>query len=433
MYPFVMERRNPRVLAALAVTGAMLLVPASVQASGIVLGPKTIPSTVGSAFGCTGCGSRTWAQLISPGVIEEAPATGLITSWRVAGGEGLRLRVLAPGPGDEEFVGAGTSNPAAHDNGEANATSLPIRAGDLIGADLPEDGHIGVQKLAPDSAVALGFQPALADGLPGKALELEFEDELLLNAEEVFAPVVSSVSPSSGAAAGGNGVKISGQFFDEATSVMFGSVPASSFSVDFEGQITAIAPASSQSAVEIRVTGPGGASEVGPAIAGDRYTYLAPAAGATTPANSPTGSVGASLARLTISSFAQSVARWKRGGSLAQVSKAGPPVGATFSFAINEPASASLVFTQRVQGRRVKGKCVAAGHANAGRPACRRGVTAGSLPVAAHAGLDKVRFQGRLSRAKTLKPGSYGVTIVARDSRGQQALSQGLSFTIVPG
>jgi hypothetical protein len=101
-----MRGRNPRVLAALAVVGVMLLVPASVQASGIRLEPEILSAPVNEGFGCSMCGGVIWEQLVSPGVIDQAPASGLITSWRVTGEGGLRLRVLAPGPGDE-LVGAG--------------------------------------------------------------------------------------------------------------------------------------------------------------------------------------------------------------------------------------------------------------------------------------------------------------------------------------
>jgi hypothetical protein len=59
-------------------------------------------------------------------------------------------------------------------------------------------------------------------------------------------------------------------------------------------------------------------------------------------------------------------------------------------------------------------------------------VNVGSFGLAGHAGLNKVRFQGRLSGARTLKPGTYSVAVAARDSRGLKAVSQSLSFTVVP-
>ena len=200
----------------------------------------------------------------------------------------------------------------------------------------------------------------------------------------------------------------------------FGSEPASSFSVDSPSQITAIAPASTASTVDVRVTGPGGSSEVTPA---DRYTFTAP----------PIGSLPLfSALKPTVTGFSESASRWRRGHSLPHISSAGgTPVGTTFSFSLNEPAAVTLTFSQSVPGRRVSGRCVAPDHRNAGRPGCKRTLVAGSFAAPGHPGLDSVSFQGRLSRSKTLKPGSYLVNLTARDARGQKVVSRSLSFTIV--
>jgi hypothetical protein len=256
---------------------------------------------------------------------------------------------------------------------------------------------------------------------------------LQLSAEVVLAPVIASLSPATGSTAGGNGVTIAGKYLDGATSVTFGSTRASSFSVDSPGQITAIAPASVASTVDVRVAGPGGSSEVGSV---DRYTFTTPASTSTstTPTTSLTTAPGSALTPtpLTITGFSQSAARWKRGAFAPHISGAGkPPVGTTFSFNLDEPATASLVFSQRVPGRRVRGRCAAATRGNSGKPRCKRAVSAGSLPLAAHAGANKVRFQGRLSSGKALNPGTYSLTVTARDSHGSTAASQPLSFTIL--
>ncbi len=217
----------------------------------------------------------------------------------------------------------------------------------------------------------------------------------------------------------------------------FGSTPASSFSIDSTNQITAIAPPSAASTVDVRVSGPGGSSEV---TAADRYTYTGPA---TTPTTSTTAATTPKtlvsvpglmpFAKPAVSGFSQSATRWKRGGSLPHVSSTSAPVGTTFSFTLNEPATASLAFTEHVAGRRVGGRCIAVTGGNTSKPKCKRTVSAGSLPFSAHAGSNKVRFQGRLSSAKRLRPGTYGVAVSARDSHGVESLAQSLSFTIVPG
>ncbi len=375
-------------------------------------------------------GARTFAQAFSPDV-DFAPATGTITSWRVTGEGKLKLRVIESGP-EGGWSGAGTSAAATNLEGQPNATSLPIEVGDMIGVDFPAGSGlsvIGWDKVANAERFEW-FSPELRDA--GEFREpgfVEREERLLLSAEEVLEPVLSSISPPVGGTAGGNTVTIMGKYLDGATGVTFGSTPASSFRVDSPNQLTAVAPASAAGDVSVRVTGPGGTSEVSSAA---RYTFTGPPAIAMTTTNPLTGAVGPSLApKPTISDFSQSAARWKRGGSLARISRA--PVGTTYGFSLNEPATAALSFTHLVAGRRVNGRCVAATHGNAGRPRCKRDLAAGSLPVSAHAGANTVRFQGRLSNARTLQPGSYGVTIIARDARGLQSSPQSLSFTIVPG
>ncbi len=416
-----------------------MLLPASALATTVRLGPETPASSVANLQCLNECpNGNTLAQIVDPIAPYEAPSAGLITDWRVTGSSGLlKLRVFHEAS-DGEWVTAGTSAPGANGKGEANATSLPIRAGDVIGIDEPS-GHvsnIGFQEVSRDTALLYDWSPLLGEGIvagePATEGGPEFNQVILVNADIVLAPVVSSISPSSGGTAGGTAVTITGKYLDGATGVTFGAMPASSFGVNSPSQITAIAPASGAGTVDVHVTGPGGLSE---ASAADRYTFTAPAStGSTTSSTTPTtggGSPGAPVAKPSISGFSQSAARWRRGLSLPRISSARAPVGTTFSFVLNEPVAASLTFTRRVPGRRAGDRCVAVTPANAGRRRCTRTVVAGALPLSAHAGTNKVRFQGRLSSARRLGPGSYSVALLVRDARGQRALSQSLSFTIV--
>jgi hypothetical protein len=415
-------------LSALVALSAAILLPASAGATTVGLGPPELGSSPVPNLKCEApcTGGKTLAELVSPGVVWEAPAAGLITSWQARGSTSLRLRVLRPGP-EGKWLGDGTSAPRTS-TGERNAASLPIRAGDVIGVDMPEGSASQIDYYYPapsDDSELLTWLPALADdGVARDAVfPSNFEIEILFNADVVLAPVLSSLSPASGSTAGGNAVKIGGLYLDGATAVTFGSTPASSFSVDSSSQITAIAPASTASTVDVRVTGPGGSSEVSP---GDRYTF----GGAST----TTGTGGPALQPLkpTVTGFSESSSRWRRGRSLPHIaSAAGAPVGTTFSFSLNEPASVTVTFTQRVAGRRVAGRCVAPGRGNAGRPRCERPLPVGNFAVPGHAGVNKVRFQGRLSGAKTLKPGSYLVSLTAREGHGPKVFSRSLSFTIV--
>jgi len=350
----------------------------------------------------------------------------LITSWRVKAEGSVELSVLESVEGGG-WVAVATSAAATNDEGQANATSLPIGFDDLIAVDFvtgPNRSFVETDKV--EEGEVLEWKPPLTSG--EMAREPEFTDRgdrLELNADVVLAPVLSTLAPTSGSAAGGNAVKISGKYLDGASSVTFGSTPASSFSVDSPSQITAIAPASSASTVDVRVNGPGGSSEVSPA---DRYTFTAPAASTTL--TGPLLGPAVQPAKPAVTGFSESSSRWRRGRSLPHISSAAP-VGTTFSFSLNEPASVNLTFTHSVSGRRVAGRCVAPAHRNAGRPRCRRTLAVGSFAVPGHAGLDSVRFQGRLSATRTLKPGSYLVSVSARDARGEKVVSRSLAFTIV--
>lgn len=71
-------------------------------------------------------------------------------------------------------------------------------------------------------------------------------------------PVVSSVTPNHGPIAGGEEVVITGAYFTGATSVKFGTTPATSFTVDTDGQITATTPAHIAGVSPIVVTTPWG-------------------------------------------------------------------------------------------------------------------------------------------------------------------------------
>jgi Tol biopolymer transport system component len=125
--------------------------------------------------------------------------------------------------------------------------------------------------------------------------------------------------------------------------------------------------------------------------------------------------------------------RWRRGPGLAQLARAG--VGTTISFRLSEPASATLSFQRATAGRLRGHRCVKASPRNHARAACTRFVRAGSIAaLAAKAGLDQVRFQGRLSRTRRLAPGRYRLLLSAVD--GAHNVSRpviGPTFTILAG
>ncbi len=134
-----------------------------------------------------------------------------------------------------------------------------------------------------------------------------------------------------------------------------------------------------------------------------------------------------------LSTLTQSAKTWREGTKLAQLSstrKKKPPVGTTFTFKLSEPAAVTLTFTTSARGRRVGRRCVAQNRKNSHKHRCSRTITAGSMTVAGHAGVDELRFYGRISAHKRLAPGAYTVTLVAV-ADGKRSAPQKLHFTIV--
>ena len=154
------------------------------------------------------------------------------------------------------------------------------------------------------------------------------------------------------------------------------------------------------------------------------------------------GSASATSAVVTVSAVgggapvvggaAETNKTWREGNALAKISrKRKPPLGTRFSFTLNEQASVSLSFTQKVTGRKVGAKCVAKSRKNAKHKACKRTVTVGTLSFTGHSGTNKVVFRGRISRTKKLKPGRYTLVITATNPAGARSAPKSLSFTIV--
>jgi len=130
----------------------------------------------------------------------------------------------------------------------------------------------------------------------------------------------------------------------------------------------------------------------------------------------------------------QSHQSWREGGKLASFSRSSrkrAPVGTTFSFTLDQPASTRFVFTQGVRGRSVHGKCRAPTQKNRHARSCLRSVTRGTLAFAGHTGVNKLTFQGPVTPSKKLPLGRYTLIIIATNASGQRSSASTLRFTIV--
>jgi hypothetical protein len=92
-------------------------------------------------------------------------------------------------------------------------------------------------------------------------------------------PAVAGLSPATASTAGGDTVVITGTGFSNASAVVFGATPATSFTVDSATQITAVSPAHSAATIDVTVTTPEGTSATG---AADHYTFQSSSAYALT-------------------------------------------------------------------------------------------------------------------------------------------------------
>jgi hypothetical protein len=86
------------------------------------------------------------------------------------------------------------------------------------------------------------------------------------------APRVTSLSVTSGPAAGGTSVTITGAAFTGATAVQFGTTPATRVTVNSATSITAVSPRASAGTIDVTVTSAGGTSATN---AADQFTFVA--------------------------------------------------------------------------------------------------------------------------------------------------------------
>jgi FG-GAP repeat len=136
--------------------------------------------------------------------------------------------------------------------------------------------------------------------------------------------------------------------------------------------------------------------------------------------------------RPSITGLRQSASVWREGSKLAQLASSHQrQIGTTFSFALNEPVAVTLSFTKHAPGRKIHGRCVNQNARNRHARRCTRSIAAGALRLTGHAGANRVRFAGRLSRTKTLSPGTYTLRITGTDTSGQSTSTRALRFTIV--
>jgi hypothetical protein len=350
------------------------------------------------------------------------PADGVITSWRVIAyvtDDGkVYLRVARPAANGQYEMVATSAAGTSFNGTTPNPASIPVRAGDLIGGDgraIGNDAEIETQGYTEGFGEAK-WSPHPADGSTSAPTSTLQRAPTINATVDLFAPVVASVSPASGSAAGGETVTITGDHLANASAVHFGPNSAPIVS-NTNTAIRVTAPAGSGT-VDVTVSAPGGDS-----IPSDtaRYTYP-PAAGPTDGGggNAP----GPTQAPGVLDKIAPVISAFVVSPSTFQAANTGPAfvaaVGGRVVYRLSEPSRVTFTVQRKAAGRKKGKRCVAPNRAPHGKRCNRFTAVRGNFGVDGVAGLNTFRFMARLG-GKALKPGNHVLVAVARDAAGNSS------------
>jgi hypothetical protein len=130
-----------------------------------------------------------------------------------------------------------------------------------------------------------------------------------------------------------------------------------------------------------------------------------------------------------------SPARFLRGGHGATLTRArarAAPTATTLTLVLSEAATVTLTFERARPGVLVGHSCRArtsSGHN--GRPCSRYAGVAGDVRESAHAGRDRIKFEGVLEGGRALSPGTYRLSLSARAGGASAAAGQHPTFTLL--
>jgi len=256
----------------------------------IAITPTAGPTTGSTAVTLTGT-NLTGATMVKFGTVAAASfsvdSATQITAKAPAGAASV-VDVTVTTSGGTSTTGVGdrytyTAAPIVNAVSPANGAisggaSVTITGSNLTGATSVKFGAMAASFSVDSDAQIIATAPAGASGAVDVTVTTP-DGTSATGAGDRYtytsAPIVSAISPTSGAAAGGTVVTITGVNFTGATALKFGTA-AASFSVASATQISATAPAGSAGTVDVTVTVPTGTSVPS---AADRFTYTTGIAG----------------------------------------------------------------------------------------------------------------------------------------------------------
>jgi len=126
-----------------------------------------------------------------------------------------------------------------------------------------------------------------------------------------------------------------------------------------------------------------------------------------------TASISVRVTPLSLTGFASAHKRFRLGTRKPRPTRR-VAAGTRLQFRLSAPARVTLVFARQAK----------APHA--------RFVRAGAISVNSKAGARALRFRGRLSNGRSLRPGNYRVTATAKDSFGNTSKPRRLTLRLLP-
>src|SRR4051794_1439785 len=415
---------------ALLVTAPAFAETATVGSALGTRGSDNLPSCA-SGFECVAFTTNNGAP------VAVVPFDGVVTSWKVFAGSStspVALRVLRPAGGGS-FTAVGTSatemttgSPTTPDQ---FAASLPVAQGDVLAianassallyADTPSLAVSFFQSMANN-------QPVLPDGSSGTPNGTPFAaHEVAMNATVTRAEADVSLTMSDSPDPVGKGQELTYLL----TIANSGPRPAKAVSVAdaLPSGVTpkTAAPSAGTCTLAQTVTcdlgtlAPGTSQTVAISATPSTAGSIANAASVSSATPDPDGTNNAATVTTTvseepvvtppapaISSLTFTPATFRLGSFLPTATSAAKrklPVGTKISYVVTDATTVSLSFARLRKGRRA--------------------VAAGTLRRKVVTGINRLRFSGRLSAKRKLRPGRYRVTAVAKSASGKSAPLRG--------
>ena len=270
-----------------------------------------------------------------------------ITAVSPAGTGTVQVGVITPGGISNSLPYTYVSAPvlislAPSSGPPAGGTSVTLTGTGLTGATAVTFGATPATSFTVNSATQITATSPAGTGTVQVTVTTPLGTSNGVSYTYVAAPVIYSIGPSQGPAAGGTSVTIYGRNLTGATAVTFGGTAATGFTVDNEGQITATAPAGTGT-VAVAVTTAGGTATLLGA-----YTYVpAPTLTSASPTRGPAGGgntvviTGTGLSGTTVVSFGGTAAGTYSVDSATQITAEAPAGSGTVQITVTTPGGTS--------------------------------------------------------------------------------------------